>query len=229
MWYRVEKFNSYSFLKRFLSHTPHLSSRIIVFPNPDSISQHFRVQKYFQYCSRLSQTNEPFLKQNQNNKQLLPDFPLSSQSETSSQHSSFSSGNTDKIRVSLWPIHAVITNRGHCVRLIMRQQYSFPSVNLSPARQFKQLDNNYTHINKSLAQSNHFFPAQKTLLNTNSLTPSNYSTTNDELSSENRQPEIFETFSCKALSCYHSTHRQMSLYRTNSRNNDIPSPKRIFQ
>ena len=29
------------FLERFLSHAPHLSSRIIVFPNPDLISQHF--------------------------------------------------------------------------------------------------------------------------------------------------------------------------------------------
>ena len=48
------------FLERFLSHAPHLSSRIIVFPNPDLISQHFRVQKYFNIVAVLVRQTSPF-------------------------------------------------------------------------------------------------------------------------------------------------------------------------
>ena len=170
MQYGVEKFNSYSFPRKIS-----LSRSTFKFQNHRLSKSRlnfstFQSSKILSILQPSQSDKQALLKQNQNNKQLLPDFPLSSQSETSSQHLSFSSGNTDKIHDSLWLIHAVITDRGRCVRLIMRQQYSFPSVNLSAARQFKQLDYKLHAHQQILVQSNQFFPAQKLCFNVISLT-----------------------------------------------------------
>ena len=61
-------------------------------------------------------------------------------------------------------MHAVATDSGRCVRLITRQQHSFPSMNLSTAHQFKQLDCKLCTHQQILVQINHFVPRSKALL-----------------------------------------------------------------